>query len=253
MKYEPSPWFRFFPQDFLGGTGDFTCEEVGIYIRLLSYQWIKGVAADRADVLAGKFQNPKSLSTVLKKFHKTGDLLFNERLESERREKEDYSKKQSTNALMRWHPSGIRLGYAKPHAKPHAKTCLSQSHSHLIDQTRARARGRLIDNKKMNPTFTALKLANRIISNETGWHYDNCKVDQARLKSTSLQTVILPFLARRSEAETAGDDLTEAQILSCWANAVRLAHAAKVDRLARNATAYAVECFKQQLQQKGKP
>ena len=239
MKYEPSPWFRFFPQDFLGGTGDFTCEEVGIYIRLLCYQWIKGVAADRADLLAGRFQNPKSLSAVLKKFRNSGDHLVNERLENERREKEEFSQKQSANALMRWHPSGIRLA----HAKPYAKTCLSQSHSPLIDQTRARARGRLIDNKEMNPTFTALKIANRIMANETGWHYDNCKVDLAKLKSSSLQTVILPFVGQ----------LSEAKILSAWSSAVRLAHAAKVDKLARNATAYAVQCFKQQLQPKGNP
>lgn len=123
----------------------------------------------------------------------------------------------------------------------------SKSKSNLIDQTRARARGHLIDENKdkMNPTFTALKLANRIMANETGWHYDNCKVDLVRLKSRSLQTVILPFV----------EQFTETKILSCWANAVRLAHAAKVDKLARDATAYAVQCFKTQLQekQKGKP
>jgi hypothetical protein len=122
----------------------------------------------------------------------------------------------------------------------------SKSKSALIDSNkRARARGRLIDEKKtpggkMNPTFTALKLANRIMANETGWHYDNCKVDPAKLKSSSLQTVILPVMGK----------LPEAKILACWATAVRLAHAARVDGLARDATAYAVACFKQQLQPK---
>lgn len=238
MKYEPMPWFPFYPQDFLGGTADFTCEEVGIYIRLLCYQWIKTVSADRVKLLVGQFQKPESLPAVLgKKFTKDDGRLVNLRLETIRRDQEKFRQKQSANACMRWHPSGISLG----HAKAYAKTCLSKSKSNLIDQTRARARGRLIDEKNMNPNFTALKLANRILANETGWHYDNCKVELARLKSSSLQTVILPFVKQ----------LSEAKILSCWANAVRLAHAAKVDKLARNATAYAVECFKQQLQPKG--
>lgn len=95
----------------------------------------------------------------------------------------------------------------------------------------------------MSPTFTALKLANQIISNGTAWHYDNCKVDIAKLKSSSLRTVIEPFIGQ----------LAESQILSCWSNAVRLAHAAKVDQLAHNATAYAVECFKNQLKERVKP
>jgi uncharacterized protein YdaU (DUF1376 family) len=117
----------------------------------------------------------------------------------------------------------------------------SKSKSSLIDQTRARARARLIDKKKMNPTFTALKLANRIISDDPPWFYDNCKVELAKLKPRSLQTIIEPFVGQ----------LAESKILACWSTAVLLAHSAKVDKLARNATPYAVECFKQQLQQKG--
>jgi uncharacterized protein YdaU (DUF1376 family) len=148
-------------------------------------------------------------------------------------------------AIGRWGCPRNATVMPKHHARamPPQWQSQSQSQSPLIDQTRARARGRLIDEKKMNPTFTALKLANRIMANETEWHYDNCKVDLAKLKSRSLQTVILPFV----------EQLPEPKIMSCWANAVRLAHAAKVDKLARNATAYAVECFKQQLQQKVKP
>jgi len=112
---------------------------------------------------------------------------------------------------------------------------------YLIDQT-TRARARLVDVKK-NSTFIALKLTNRILSNNPPWHYDNCKVELARLKSRSLQTIIEPFAGK----------LSENQILLYWTAAVRLAHSAKVDRLARDATPYAVECFKQQLQQQKGP
>ena len=92
-------------------------------------------------------------------------------------------------------------------------------------------------------TWTGVNtFANQIVSNQSGWHYDNCQVARAALNPAGLRTIIEPF-ARR---------LSEKQILSCWAEAVRLAHGAKVDRLARNATAYAVECFKSQLKEKGK-
>ena len=89
----------------------------------------------------------------------------------------------------------------------------------------------------MNPEFTALKIANRILDNSGGWYYDNCKVQLSLLNSAGLKTVILPHV----------EALSEKQILSAWSEAVRLAHGAKVDGLARNATAYAVQCFKTQL------
>jgi uncharacterized protein YdaU (DUF1376 family) len=242
MKSEPAPWFAFYPAKFLGGTAHFTNEEVGVYARLLCFQWLEGVPVDRAGVLVGPCQNPQSLPTVLKnKFRKAGKCLVNARLEVERKVTNHFRQQQSTKARRRWQCHGIAT--ALPMDMPQT---IKQSTS-LIDQTRACARGRLIDEKKMpggkmNPTFIALKLANRIIANQTGWHYDNCKVDPARLKSSSLQTVILPFVGQFSEAK----------ILARWATAVRAAHAAKVDGLARNATAYAIECFKSQFQPKGK-
>jgi hypothetical protein len=76
----------------------------------------------------------------------------------------------------------------------------------------------------MHNSFAALKIANRILANETGWHYDNCKVVPDQLKSGSLQTVILSFVGK----------LSDTQILSCWATAVKLTHAGLVR--ARNST-----------------
>jgi uncharacterized protein YdaU (DUF1376 family) len=226
-KYEPSPWFAFYPQDFLGGTADFTCEEVGIYVRLLCYQWIKGVSADRVDLLAGRFQNPRSLPAVLKKFRKIGDRLVNHRLESVRREKDSFRQKQTAKALLRWQCHGNAT--AMPMDMPQSPSPSPSHKSNSIDVN--------------NPSFAALRIANRIIANETGWHYDNCKVKPSELKSASLQTVIFPFAGQ----------LSEKQILSCWATAARQAHAARVDKLATHATPYAVECFKRLLQGKVKP
>lgn len=88
-----------------------------------------------------------------------------------------------------------------------------------------------------NRTFAALTLANRICSNQDGWHYDNCKVKLDRLNPPGLRSVIEPF------AET----VTGPKILKCWKDAVFTAHGAKVDGLAKDATAYAVSCFKSNL------
>ena len=128
--------------------------------------------------------------------------------------------------------------------QPMPKTCLSPMDKEKEnDKEKKKERGVGETNSQVvNQSFIALKLANQIVSNQSGWHYDNCQVARAALNPAGLRTIIEPF-ARR---------LSEKQILSCWAEAVRLAHGAKVDRLARNATAYAVECFKSQLKEKGK-
>jgi uncharacterized protein YdaU (DUF1376 family) len=90
-----------------------------------------------------------------------------------------------------------------------------------------------------SPAFRALKTANLILSNSTGWFYDNCKVKIEKLSSQSLSTVIEPFVL------TKGFD--EKKVLKKWNEAVRTAHAAAVDGLARNPTAYCIECFREQL------
>lgn len=88
-----------------------------------------------------------------------------------------------------------------------------------------------------NRTFTALTLANRICANQDDWDYDNCKVKLARLNAPGLRSVIEPF----------AEQLTTNKILNCWKRAVFTAHGAKVDGLAKDATAYAVSCFKSNL------
>lgn len=85
----------------------------------------------------------------------------------------------------------------------------------------------------------ALKVANRIISNQDSWSYDNCKVDVSKLKSKPLASVIEPY----------ADKLTETQIVNAWIDAVFVAHGAQVDGLANNPTAYCVTVFKEKLKQ----
>lgn len=91
----------------------------------------------------------------------------------------------------------------------------------------------------VNQSFVALQVANRICANTDGWSYDNCKVAVGQLKANSLRSLIEPFTGQ----------LKEKQIVAAWQRAVFKAHGAKVDRLAKNATAYAVQCFKNELEQ----
>lgn len=93
---------------------------------------------------------------------------------------------------------------------------------------------------KASYSFRALAAANLIISNSSSWHYDNCKVQITELSSRSLASVIEPFI----------ENFSNDKLLKAWHEAVRIAHSATVDGLARNPTAYAIQCFKEQLKTK---
>lgn len=99
-----SPAFQFYPQDFLVGSADLTIDQVGAYIRLLCYQWAKGGLPNNPSQLAsmcGCHGNATALP--LHKFRICDDgLLRNDRLESVRKEQDEYRKKQAENAHKRW-------------------------------------------------------------------------------------------------------------------------------------------------------
>jgi uncharacterized protein YdaU (DUF1376 family) len=81
-----APAFQFYVQDFLLGTADFSAEEVGGYIRLLSHQWDKGgLPNDDKRLLKMTGMKAKSLPVVKSKFTIDEDgQLRNHRLEMER-------------------------------------------------------------------------------------------------------------------------------------------------------------------------
>ena len=88
--------------------------------------------------------------------------------------------------------------------------------------------------KGQSSNFRALKIANRIISNQDSWHWENCKVPIGGLKSRSLATVIEPHL-------------DNTRLIAEWQSAVREAHGAVVDGLPkakRNPVGYCIACFK---------
>lgn len=91
----------------------------------------------------------------------------------------------------------------------------------------------------MNSRVQAIRIANRIVANEDGWWYDNCKVRIEGLSAASLTTVIFRVLERQ----------TEPDIIRAWMGAVYDAHGAVTDRMARDGVRYVVGCFQKRLNQ----
>jgi len=84
------PAFQFYPDDFIGGTCDLSAEEVGAYIRLLCYQWSRGIIPDDPAKLARIAGVNVTLDT-LQKFPEGK----NPRLEFEREKQAEYRAMQS--------------------------------------------------------------------------------------------------------------------------------------------------------------
>lgn len=92
-----APAFQFYPADFLVGVAGMSHEEIGIYIKMLSYQWLKGGLPSDEKVLRKLLNTRRVVSQiVLEKFALTGDgVLQNTRLEKERAKQEDWRNKSA--------------------------------------------------------------------------------------------------------------------------------------------------------------
>lgn len=226
--------------DYLKETMHLSPEQHGIYDLLLMNYWVRGEALPDDDEYLARVAKAslcqwQTHRPVIGKFFGIADGKWvhtrtEEQLAVARRKMETKSKSGKMGASARW--NGKRM--AEPMADALAPRWQndanqSQSQNHNID----------IVNKadgKVSYSFRALKLANHIVSNLTGWHYDNCKVQVADLSNRSLASVIEPFLKR----------ISDEKLIAAWHEAVRIAHGASVDGLAHNATAYAIQCFKEQ-------
>lgn len=115
MFMKPPPAFQLYAQDFLVGTADMTPAEVGAYIRLLCYQWVKsGLPNDPEKLASMTGCHGNATAMPLHKFGICQDgFLRNDRLEKIRSEQNEYRAKQAQNAKNGWEK---RLGNAKPYA-----------------------------------------------------------------------------------------------------------------------------------------
>jgi uncharacterized protein YdaU (DUF1376 family) len=139
------PYFPLYARDFYLDTADWTCEEIGAYLRLLLYQWENGYIpsnVDRLTLIVGL--NRKKLNftaqKVLKKFAKTGrGKLANLRLEREREKLSKYYQTQELSgkrgADKRWgrlpDPNGDPIG--DPNGNPNGESIAL--HLHLQNST----------------------------------------------------------------------------------------------------------------------
>jgi uncharacterized protein YdaU (DUF1376 family) len=102
------PAYQYYASDFEQGTADFTIEEVGIYQRLLNFEWTNGAVPNDMKKLSiicrcttKKFL--KYWTKVETKFEKNGEgNFFNKRMEFEREKQRSYREKQSLNAKHRF-------------------------------------------------------------------------------------------------------------------------------------------------------
>lgn len=108
MARTKPPSFDFFPDDFVAGTYHLPAEAVGIYVRLLCYQWNNGsIPSDENELarIAGVDADAMRthMRTVMLKFVQSEcEGLKNERLEREREHKLSVIQKSKSAAETRW-------------------------------------------------------------------------------------------------------------------------------------------------------
>lgn len=229
--------------DYLKDTMHLTPEQHGIYDLLLMNYWTRREALPDDDeylarVSKTSLQTWHSHRSVISKFFTVADGKWTQKrsekeLAKALKQLEAKSRGGKMGAIARWN--------SKTMGEPMGKPMPSQWQNDAHQRQRQHQRQLDIDNKvdgKSSYSFRALKVSNLIIANLTAWHYDNCKVQLADLSPRSLASVIEPFLEKISDDKT---------FFKAWHEAVRIAHSASVDGLARNPTAYAIQCFKEQL------
>lgn len=114
MAPQKSPAFSFYAKDFLTGTSTMSLQEVGAYIRLLSYQWDVGSVPvdprDRARILGcAKAQERELWKKVGLKFNLRNDVYLNERLELERNKQVERRQRLSDNGSKGGRPVKLEV------------------------------------------------------------------------------------------------------------------------------------------------
>jgi uncharacterized protein YdaU (DUF1376 family) len=93
MPRKTPPSFDFYPDDFIGGTYYVPWQAIGLYMRLLMYQWAEDGIPDDADKMAEIIQCSRAdfdqfWPKIANKFTTDGNgVLYNERLKSEKAKK----------------------------------------------------------------------------------------------------------------------------------------------------------------------
>lgn len=102
MKNPPA--FQFYPADFLVGIMGMSDGEVGIYIKMLSYQWLHGDLPNCGKTIKKLINSDKKPSEkVMEKFQKIDEkTIRNLRLEEVREKQKSFAESRKNNANNRW-------------------------------------------------------------------------------------------------------------------------------------------------------
>jgi uncharacterized protein YdaU (DUF1376 family) len=109
------PWFPFYASDFLTSTGSMSNEEVGAYIKLLCYQWDKGVLPSDLSRLArmAGYADANAFASlwdiIRDKFSQTKDGYINPKMAEHRKRQEELCEKNSTKAKNRWGTNAVAM------------------------------------------------------------------------------------------------------------------------------------------------
>lgn len=133
-----SPWFRFFPVDWLCGTSELSAGERGVYITLIAKMYDHGGAIPRDDARLARLCGlpvvgfRRALETLIEqgKITTEGDDLFNPRAKREVSERENRVDISRQNANSRWKKSKQNQhSDSKSASDPHMqKPCSLHSH-----------------------------------------------------------------------------------------------------------------------------
>jgi len=101
------PYLPLWVAEYVEGTAEMTCQELGAYQRLLNHSWTHGgIKNDDWQICLILREKPevwdKINGVVLGKFYEENGLLFNEKLEAVRIKSQELSKRQSDRAKKRW-------------------------------------------------------------------------------------------------------------------------------------------------------
>lgn len=121
------PRFNFYPDNWDGGTEDFSLEQEGAYLRLIILQSRKGrfTQQQAMDTLMSSTRGDAAACTklwnfLMPKFENDGTLFWSPRLEKEVAKSRHHSEKQKERADERWKRTKEKNGTAAAYAKGNA-------------------------------------------------------------------------------------------------------------------------------------
>jgi len=179
-NYRNPPAFQFYAQDWMTGVMDLTMEERGVYITLLSIQWIKNeIPKKRLGFFIGMdWENVPEM--VKQKFEDHGDYLVNNRLFAIADERKRFILKQRLN--------GLKGGRPKTQTKP-KKTSLMKTEDRRLKKEDKRLKTEDVvypySDKKFIEIWQQWKLYKK---QEFKFNYKSLQSEQAALAKLGNQT-----------------------------------------------------------------